>query len=83
MPTHDVHVPLAHQSALAGVGLASRLVANNLGYGATHSEATRINLMDSVAQYPTQPLGKDQRGICVCQDETYVDAYRAKYQFLN
>jgi hypothetical protein len=79
MPTHDVHVPLAHQSALAGIGLASRLVADSLGYGPTHSEATRINLMDSVTQFPTQPLAKDPRGICVCQDETYIDAYRTKY----
>ena len=83
MPTHDVHVPLAHQSALAGIGLASRLVADALGYGPTHSEATRINLMAAITQLPTQPLGKDPRGICICQDETYIDAYRTKYQFLK
>jgi len=80
MPLHEVHVPLAHQSALAGIGLASRLVADILGQGPTSSKASRINLMDKMAQFPTQPLRRELSGNCMCHDNDYIDAYYMKYQ---
>lgn len=75
----NVHVPLAHQSALAGVLMGAQFF-EELRRGPTRgSRATRLDVMRAVAPYPTQPLEKDNRGICICQDPIYQDAYAAKY----
>jgi hypothetical protein len=79
LPDRSVHVPLAHQSAFAGVLLASRLYADLLGRGSASAQATRIDLMGSVPDYPTQPVAKDTRGICICQDAVYQAAYEEKW----
>lgn len=78
-PAEDVHVPLAHQSALAGVLLASRLAGDALGFGSLQSEATRLDLLRTVPPMPTRPVAKDERGICICQDPTYAEVYDLKY----
>jgi len=78
-PRQDVHVPLAHQSALAGVLLAGALVADLLGTSPRTTMITRIDLMRSVGHHLSQPAGKDGRGICICQDRDYMRAYRRKY----
>jgi hypothetical protein len=78
-PHQQVHVPLAHQSALAGVLLASRLIAHALGRGPDHTEVTRLDLLAPVTEFATQPAQKDPRGICICQDSTYTEAYALKY----
>lgn len=86
-PTRDVHVPLAHQSALAGVLLASALVrqaaqTDTSGVSSTSptlTMLTRINLMRPLGQYLTLPAQRDPRGICICHDADYVSAYHAKY----
>lgn len=79
-PDHNVHVPLAHQSALAGILLAARLI-NDLGTSTDIRTATttRLNPLASVGSETTQPLAKDQRGICICQDPDYQDAWAAKW----
>jgi hypothetical protein len=74
----NVHVPLAHQSALAGVLLAAQFV-EELRRPSAGSRATRLDVMRPVAPLPTQPLQKDRRGICLCQDPIYQNAYAAKY----
>lgn len=79
-PSQEVHVPVAHQSALAGVLLAGRLVARAIGRSPDDTSITRIDVLRGVNDYMTQPREKDQRGICVCQDVAYRTAYRAKYQ---
>lgn len=75
----NVHVPLAHQSALAGVLLAAQVVEELRRGPSPGSRATRLDVMRSVAPLPTQPLQKDGRGICFCQDPIYRNAYAAKY----
>jgi len=80
MPRQEVHVPLAHQSALAGVLLAGRLVAAAIGDGPAKTEVTRLNILRPIADFLTQPAAKDPRGICICQDPIYVDAWRLKYE---
>ena len=72
----DVHVPLGHQSALAGVLLAARLVRHAAGHPATGTEVTRLDVRRDPPERPTQPAGKDPRGICICQDDDYVSTYR-------
>jgi hypothetical protein len=78
-PAQDVHVPVAHQSALAGILLAARLVADALGRGPTTTEVLRIDVLRALGQELVQPAAKDPRGICICQDAIYQDAYRAKW----
>lgn len=77
-PGH-VHVPVAHQSALAGLLLAQRLVADALGRGPASTEVMRIDIMRALGTELLQPAAKDSRGICICQDPVYLSAYRAKW----
>ncbi len=78
-PTQDVHVPIAHQSALAGVLLAGRLVAKAMGLAGDGTRVTRIDVLRPLGEYVTQPMQKDDRDICICQDSVYRSAFRAKY----
>jgi hypothetical protein len=78
-PAQEVHVPLAHQSALAGVILAGRLLAASLDQTPSSTLVTRLNVLRPVGEYLTQPALKDPRGICICQDEIYREAYALKY----
>jgi hypothetical protein len=78
-PAGNVHVPLAPQSALAGVLLAGRLVAAALGRTANEAAVTRIDLLRPLQAELTQPAAKDPRSICICQDSVYREAYAAKY----
>jgi Prokaryotic E2 family C/ThiF family len=78
--TSTVHVPIAHQSALAGVLLAAGGIVDACGWRDSGSYATRVNVMAPTASAPsTQPLGKDPRGICICQDDDWQAAYRIRY----
>jgi hypothetical protein len=80
LPAAEVHVPLAHQSALAGILLVARLVGELLGEGPAEAEATRLDLIRPIPAGPlTQPLAKDARGICICQDEVFQAAYEEKW----
>ena len=78
-PTQEVHVPIAHQSALAGVLLGGRLAARAIGRSPDMTSVSRIDVIRPLGEYLTQPRQKDSRGICICQDKVYQDAYRAKY----
>jgi hypothetical protein len=78
-PHQDVHVPLAHQSALAGVLLATSAVRDVLEPRRSRTEVTRVNLLRPLANHLTQPAAKDARGICICQDPDYRRQYDAKY----
>lgn len=80
-PRQDVHVPLAHQSALAGLLLAGACVADVIGASPPSTLVTRINLLRPLEGYPSQPAQKDPRGICICQDPDYRTAYRQKYSW--
>jgi hypothetical protein len=79
-PSQDVHVPIAHQSALAGVLLGARLVSRAIGHTPGTTEVTRIDVLRPLTEYLTQPMQKDARGICICQDKVYRDAWCAKYE---
>jgi len=79
-PTQDVHVPIAHQSALAGVLLAGRLVARAMGRAPEGTCVTRVDVLQPLSEYLTQPMQKDSRGICICQDQLYQEVFRSKYR---
>jgi hypothetical protein len=78
-PRQEVHVPLAHQSALAGVLLAAGCVQRALGLATEGTHVTRIDLMHPLGSFLTQPAAKDTRQICICQDSDYRAAYGHKY----
>jgi hypothetical protein len=79
-PRQEVHVPIAHQSALAGVLLAGRIVAKRLGLGPDQTMVTRINVMQTLGADLAQPMQKDPRGLCICQDPVYRAAYDGKWR---
>lgn len=78
-PHQDVHVPVAHQSALAGILLAAAFVRRVLEGRPQKTEIARINLLKPISGSITQPARKDPRGICICQDQDYLTAYGSKY----
>ncbi len=78
-PRQDVHVPIAHQSALAGVLLAAAAAQDALGLTPAGTQVTRLDILRPVASQTRQPAAKDPRGICICQDPDYQRAYRTKY----
>ena len=75
----EMHVPLAHQSALAGVLLAGRLLTHALAQDPPTTMISRLDLSRPIPSVVTQPAQKDPRGICICQDDIYRDAHRLKY----
>lgn len=78
-PRQDVHVPLAHQSALAGILLAAAAVCDALGLSPRGTHIARVDLMRPLSEYTLQPAAKNPRGMCICQDQDYRDAYKRKY----
>jgi hypothetical protein len=78
-PHHDMHVPLAHQSAMAGILLAASLMAKLLGVEPSKSRITRLDLRRGIPPFATQPVAADPRGVCICQDVTFRESYRRKY----
>ena len=78
-PRQEVHVPLAHQSALSGVLLAAAAVRQALGLNKIGTHVTRINVLAPLGEFITQPAAKHPSGVCICQDPDYVAVYRSKY----
>jgi hypothetical protein len=75
----ELHVPLAHQSALAGVLLAAALMRDAVSTPATTTTVTRIDLLSAIGADQTRPALPDPREICICQDADYARRYTEKY----
>jgi hypothetical protein len=75
----EVHVPLAHQSALAGILLAAALVRNAAGGLQELTTVTRLDLLNPVGEFLRQPTRARRDGRCICDDADFVEAYAAKY----
>lgn len=77
IPRGELHVPLAHQSALAGVLLAAALVAP----GAAGDPTTVAHLDPSrpVPSEPTQRARSRADGRCICEDSDYRATWARKY----
>lgn len=79
-PETAVAVPMAFQSALAGIMLAAELVIHAAGIERqAMPTTTRINLMRPLGRYLSRPALKHPSGRCICQDNDYLGAHRAKY----
>ncbi len=76
----STEVPMAFQSALAGLLLASELVAHASGVKQAPPPVTsKIDLLHPLGMYLSLPATKDRHGRCICQDPDYIAAYQAKY----
>jgi Prokaryotic E2 family C/ThiF family len=77
-PVQEVHVPLAHQSALAGVLLASTLARHVLNNDEELTRITRIDVLQPLGSHLTQPAkAGDPR--CICRDADYVSTFEVKW----
>ena len=77
-PANDVHVPLAHQSALAGVLLAAAGVGMGVR-GCTDSVVAQYDVLRPQERFQIYPAAKRPENNCICQDEDYREVYRKKY----
>jgi hypothetical protein len=73
-------VPMAFQSALAGIALAAELVihVSQLREGPMPCRS-ELNLLRPLGTRLNSPMTKHPSGRCICQDKAYQLAYRAKY----
>ena len=78
-PANDVHVPLAHQSALAGVLLAAAGVGIGLS-GRVDSVVVQYDVLKPQERFQMYPAPKHAAKRCICQDADYRDIYREKYR---
>ena len=80
-PRQEMHVPLAHQSALAGVLLAAAAIGRSIGreIPPTGTRVTRINVLRRLAGEVTQPAAIGGHGVCICEDDDYRIVFNAKW----
>ena len=73
-------VPVAFQSALAGILLAAELVLDAAGLRSAQMPArTEIDMRRPLGTHLQVPAAKHPSGRCLCQDPVYMEAYRRKY----
>lgn len=76
----ELHVPLAFQSALAGVLLAAEAIRDVLTAGSQRKTLVRrVDLLAPLRDTLPQPARKAGTGRCICEDQDFVSAYRVKY----
>ena len=78
-PANDVHVPLAHQSALAGVLLAAAGVGMGLS-GRVDSVVAQYDVLKPQERFQVYLAAKHAGKRCICQDADYREVYRTKYR---
>lgn len=79
-PTNaEQQVPLAHQSALAGVLVAAAYLLDVAGVARSQDNLISINPMRRFPSEPTRIRAKDERGLCICTDPQFLQRYREKY----
>jgi hypothetical protein len=78
-PRQEMHVPLAHQSALAGMLLAACLVRSAIDADPPATRATRINVLAPVGEALAQTVLARRDGRCLCDDVDFVAAFDLKY----
>lgn len=72
-------VPMAFQSALAGILLAAEWAATGVG----RAPLQTVSQIDLLGKFPVQcamPRQKDPSLNCLCRDRDYIAAFKAKYQ---
>lgn len=73
-------VPMAFQSALAGIMLAAEVVCASMNVQRVGVQTTtRINVLRPLGRYLSRPALKHPSKRCLCQDEDFVIGYNMKY----
>lgn len=76
----DMEVPLAHESAMAGILLAAEVIIESLQIRTKPIEAlTKINLMRPLHEHLLEKEGKHYSGKCLCQDKIIQKRYSEKW----
>jgi Prokaryotic E2 family C/ThiF family len=77
-PRAEVHVPLAHQSALAGVLLGAALVRSRMHGAESLTQVTRLDLRMRLGSHLRQPIAASPAN-CVCRDQDFTTRYQSKW----
>jgi hypothetical protein len=78
--SQDMEVPLAHESAMAGILLAAEVIVESLHLRSHPIEAlTKLNLMRPLHQHLREKESKNYTGKCLCQDEVFQKRYVGKW----
>ena len=76
----ELEVPLAFQSALAGVLLAAETVVDTLtAHGQLGTFVRQLDVLRPLGDASRRPLLKAGTGNCICEDFDFIAAYRQKY----
>jgi hypothetical protein len=79
--TKAMEVPMAFQSALAGIMLAAETIIDAAGLRSQEVPVrTEVDLLRPVTGTLCTPESKHPSGRCICQDPDFLAAYQAKYQ---
>ena len=78
-PRQEIHVPLAHQSALAGVLPAAALAREAAGNHAESTRVSRIDVLKPMKDDLTQAARRAGDHRCICEDRDFLTAYHSKY----
>jgi hypothetical protein len=79
VPDASLHVPLAHQSALAGVLLAASYIRSLTDAAFADTRVARIDLLKPIGEIESLPMLKRGDGRCICEDADYLNAYERKW----
>ena len=79
----ELHVPVAHQSALAGILLAAAALRQILAPSDETTSITRFDVMNPNRSYQKQLARADQSGVCICRDSDYVQVFNKKYRAIS
>jgi hypothetical protein len=74
-----VEVPMAFQSAMAGVMLAAELVSRAAKLGSISEATTRLFLLRPIGDTLSFNFARDASGKCICHDPDFVAQYHGKY----
>ena len=76
----ELQVPLAFQSALAGVLLAAEAALDVLTCGTQRNTSVRrLDVLRTMGDPSPQPALKAGTGNCICEDQVFIATYRTKY----
>jgi molybdopterin/thiamine biosynthesis adenylyltransferase len=76
----QAEVPMAFQSALAGIMLAAEIVVDAGGFRpAPLPTMTKSDLLRPLGNDLSIPAAKHPSGQCICQDSDYISVYQNKY----
>jgi hypothetical protein len=74
-----IEVPMAFQSALAGIMLGAEIALYSMGHESPPPVTTKINLLQPLGTMLSESEFKHPSGRCICQDSDFVAAYMEKF----